>query len=64
MYMAMLERNLSVEHMQGALPVVRLSHELRSQTDRNFRDFYVYRDYMNSLEHVVRIFNRLRSEET
>lgn len=57
----MLEKGLVPETIYREV----MSKEIRDITDdsyRNLRDWYIYRDYMNSLEYVVNSFAHLKNK--
>ena len=59
---AMLERGISAEEVSPTSRRI-MSQEIRDVGDesyRNLRDWYIYRDYMNSLEYVVHSFAHLK----
>jgi hypothetical protein len=58
---AMLEKNIAHSSPPASRGI--MSSDVRDIEDssyRNLRDWYIYRDYMNSLEYVVHSFDHLK----
>jgi hypothetical protein len=63
---AMLEKGI-VQQEDVEITRAIMSPEIRDIEDesyRSLRDWYIYRDYMNSLEYVVHSFDHLRKKSS
>ena len=60
---AMLERNISVDRRHQDVSRRIMTKDIRhveNDSIRNLRDWYIYRDYMNSLEYAIDAFTHLK----
>ena len=63
--MAMWEKGIRMDPSESPVSRDIMSPEVRDIEDesyRSLRDWYIYRDYMNSLEYVVHSFDHLRKK--
>ena len=59
----MLERGISMDERPPDVSRQIMTKEIRhveSESYRNLRDWYIYRDYMNSLEYAIDAFTHLK----
>ena len=58
--MAMLERDIEFEDDITRDIMKNDVRDIRDQSYRNLRDWYIYRDYMNGLEYIIHAFDYLK----
>ena len=58
--LAMMERGISVDEEISRQIMRKEIRHVESDSYRNLRDWYIYRDYMNSLEYAIDAFTHLK----
>ena len=58
--MAMLERDIEFGEDVSREIMKDDVRDIRDQSYRNLRDWYIYRDYMNGLEYIIHAFDYLK----